>query len=301
MKICPNCKEKVSDTYNHCPTCGIAFAQYPTQPQFQHGNITAKKSKAGIIAVIIVGAFLFVGIVAAAIIIPTSSVENQRALSLYDKAYTSLYSNDRTYTSEETAKLIGQARSAASSILVLSDTKKQIEELYKTAGDYTLLGEAEQAIASNSQSTAQSKLDQIEDSEVKRSSRYLAVIDQISIMQFKSDNKGSIQKAMSELYSSDSVNSWRMNYSVNCFCGYVTLFSSNSQYVEIILEDYNNQTHYLNFYYNKNSSTDAASWNTSVDEIKSNLQNGKKCVMAVAVVSPYNYPDKIISFSSIYS
>lgn len=295
---CNKCGAEINDNVMFCTECGAKIEQDVNHENVYeysnvNTNVTRQKHTGIIILGITVGVFIVIAVIMAAIIIPKASVRNQRALELYDKAYENFYSVDYTYTSPETARLIGEARQAANSIMVLSDTKKNIEYLYKVAGDYTLLSEAEDAVANGEKEKAQNRINEIIEKEVKQSDRYKTANNNIDMLDFKNRNKESIQKSMSELDTS----LWD-GYVINRYCGCITDVASHGDIIEITLWDYDNQYHNLNFYY---SDTNSDSWNTSITQVRDKLDYGENIVMAVAVVeSQWNYPNRIVSFSYSY-
>lgn len=288
MKICPSCKTKMSDSYNDCSVCGCDLSgAYVVDSATYNSNVVYNRKRSKIIKINIVIATI---VVLAASCVAFYYISNKSAEQCYKEAYSSLFDIDLTHISSNTESLIEKAVKKSASPFVDEETRKKIEDLDIIATEYEMLGEIENKLSSGNISEdgiteLESKFGNIKTNEVMRSERYSNVKPYIKSIVFKYKNKSWADNALKEIKNkyADNIASWSRNNRVIYYTGSVYLSNQYGDNVEVILEDFNGDTHTLELVYNYGND----SWNDYLLEIVNILKNNQSCVMAVAAAEGY--------------
>lgn len=299
MKICPNCKTKMSDTYTHCSVCGCdlsgaymmnsaVYNQHKRQNQIQKTVLTIVVVVAVIAAVIAGVTFL-------------SYKTNNDVRLLYKTAHSAMYDSDFMSLSEDTKAIIEKASKKASSPFVSKSTREKVKSLESVVKECELLDELENKLLSNKLTITdfnelEDKLRDINESDIKRSERYASVKKSIETESFKYKNKTWADNTLNDMKNgSETINSWGGNYQIKYYAGSPSFVEGDEECVNILLEDYNGDLHDLYMYYNYNESN---TWDSSISKLRKVIEAEIPCVMAVAVAQDY-YSERIISFNYI--
>lgn len=308
---CPDCGSIMKNGYTKCPVCDFDFR---TGRKGQHeefvyigassreyeGANTYQKSKIHSINHVPIVVFASVAVIALTIVSCKLFFENRAAQDLYNMAYTAVYDTDMTYVSQRTEQLVNSAYEQAQSIFVLSDTKNRIEELKQISDDYLKLAEAEQLMSDNpidNFSSIQSRINNINSPDVKMSDRYKYIEPLIENIKFQVNNRSWAEKKLVELQETkiDTIKSWSKSHVINYYSGLVYFVDKNEQTgLEIRLDDYNGNSHYLRLAYNYEEGN---TWDKHIGEISQQLLSGKRCVMAAITANDYSDYEQVFTYS----
>lgn len=300
MKICPNCKTKMSDSYTHCSVCGCDLSAAYIVDSATYNKSVEQGRNQRVVVTLVTAIVVIAAIVAACVAF--YYINNKNAEQIYKEAYSALHDTDLTYISSSTKSLVEKASKKASSPFIDKNTRKKIEDLEKVAKEYTLLGEVENKLASGNLSRVtvtelSDKFESISTNEVKRSDRYKNVKPYIQSTKFKYENKAWAESALEELKKdSDTISVWSRNNGIAYYTGAVYFAEDNGNGMTVILEDYNGGTYTLVMEYNYYNSS--GTWNSSIDKLKEKLKINTPCVMAAVVAEGYS-SDKIFLYKYI--
>lgn len=294
MKICPNCKTQMSDNYNNCSVCGCDLSGVPKVDavSYMHQQRNNNKQNTG------KKVLSFIAIVAACIVgfIILFNISDKQAHELYDEAYAAIYDIDSTYISSSTQSIVNKAAKKTKSLFISGETREKLNDLSTTCNDFVILGKIENQMAqgnvSNNINTIIEELDSISSSNVKSSSRYKNVAPYVQAKKFKQEQKSWAESALKDLTVDSSWN----RYSISYYKGLATLITNDESHVEIMIEDYDNNTHWLELGYNYD---EVSSWDSSLGKLINNLKNNQSCVMVAAAVD-YIGTYSIVSYNCKY-
>lgn len=299
MKICPNCKTKMSDTYTNCSVCGCDLsgaymmdaAVYNQQARQNQMQKTMLKIVAAVVIIAaVIGGVKFI-----------SYKTNKDIQQLYKTAHSAIYDSDFMTLSNDTKVLIEIVSKKASSPFVSKKDRKKVRSLERVVKECEMLEELENKLLSNKLTITdfnelEDKLSSINESDIKHSERYALVKKSIETESFKCKNKTWADNALTDMKNnSETINSWGRNYQIKYYTGSPSFVEGNDECVNILLEDYNGDLHDLYMYYNYNESN---TWDSSIGKLRKVIEAETPCVMVVAVAQDY-YSERIISFNYI--
>lgn len=308
---CPDCGSIMEKGYTVCPVCNFDFRtgrkgvreRFIYRPLSFEGNDPAYSyygkarrtvNPAPIIICVLVVLFILIFVSCKLFF------ENRAAQDLYNMAYTAVYDTDMTYISPRTEQIVNSAYDQAQSVFVLNSTKDRIEELKQISDDYIELAEAEDLMESapfDSILSIQEKVNNIVSLDVKNSARYKAIKPRMENVKFQASNRTWAENKLEELRNngSETIQSWSRIYLINYYIGAVYFVNMyNEVELEIRLEDYEGNSHYLRLPYNFDESSN---WDQHIGELSQKLKSGKRCVMAAITAVDYSDYERVFSYS----
>ena len=308
---CPDCGSIMKNGYTECPICKFDFRtgrkgqheefaySSTTSRGYEGANVYQKEKKRHMrpIPIIICASAAAIVLV---IVFCKLFFENRAAQDMYNLAYTAVYDTDMTYISPRTEQLVDSAYEQSQSIFVLSGTKDMIEELKQTSDDYIKLAEAEDLMLDapiDNILSIQEKINNINSTDVKESDRYKYIKPRMEDIKFQASNRSWAEKKLEELRESraELIQSWGRAHAINYYVGAVYFVEVHQEIgLDIRLEDYEGNSHYLRLQYNFDEGGD---WDAHIGELSQKLVSGERCVMAAIAATQYGDYDEIFTYS----
>ena len=116
-------------------------------------------------------------------------------------------------------------------------------------------------------------------------------------VKFQASNRTWAENKLEELRNngSETIQSWSRTYLINYYIGAVYFVNMyNEVELEIRLEDYEGNLHYLRLPYNFDESSN---WDQHIGELSQKLKSGKRCVMAAITAVDYSDYERVFSYS----
>lgn len=310
MQICPKCNSKIADNREFCPVCNqsldaVTVAQMNSQ-KIHERDMRARRTRkmsiiGGITALVII-------LIATVITIPVYMIKTQRAENLYDKAYDTVYADptdyeydgEYIYVDNNMERTVKNAVDSSESIFVSRSVKQQIEKLDYIVKQYKMINEVYTMLGGNNWRGAKEIFNKADFGVLKWSERYSDLQKTFSRLEYKENKRSSAEQELQKLKSdaSDTILSWRRTYNVDYYCGSVTSVIQNDDGITVMLDDYNNITHQIDFDYNYRG--DNLQWNEGLNGIADDYSHTPTSMVMAIAVAKNAYGDENHGFQYIY-